>query len=708
MKKILLLLLMLLLLITAASCDKNANEPVQTTPSETTTSEPPAVNPGMTYTIKVVNGKLPNGKTQSAYAENKTVVLTADVAPNGYRFLYWENSAGEQVSTEKNLQITVTESETYKAYYEVFFGTSAPSTTVLTDLSKDWAQGGINGKLNAFSTTDKTRISFAEPYFLEKGDTLNVTIPRDTYFTCPYATDDDDTTVPCEDGCEIMVCRILLKKNNTEETGDLFTDYTLVKAVWIPGGFSYEATEDIYVMATVKYNLHGGSEFSTSQQIMQEMKVEHILYQPAVTTEETPIGAYWTAELEDAIEKIENNRETIGEGVSEFFYITDTHWEKYNAHYSPALINYLAERLGEEHVVFGGDVVENSTTKQEAINNEVLPFFNALSAYTKTGETFKIMATLGNHDRNYNLNKTQQSASQILTNRDAYNYYTKQMEGWGVTTSGNPYRSYYDDAENHVRYIQFYFSGVVLNGDNPIIEEALDWTEARIKELDNSWTVVLFSHAYFNDAVSKPDEIADRLLEIKAEAEAEIAIWITGHTHSDMSEILVSYDGQTALRVISLNCDSYSKKGSGTVAMTLSTVTEQSFSFFQIDKENHKIYLTRFGAAEDLVLNYGEAMEGEWDKTPRYRVSVINGTANNKNRTVVKQGTEVVLVAMDAPAGYTFSCWKNAKGEVLGTTSTLKVEVTSDTVYKPYYVDTDPTNDTLVEGQILADFANDW
>ena len=102
-----------------------------------------------------------------------------------------------------------------------------------------------------------------------------------------------------------------------------------------------------------------------------------------------------------------------------------------------------------------------------------------------------------------------------------------------------------------------------------------------------------------------------RVLSWQASSDATIAVWITGHIHSDNSEILVSSDGSAAVRVISLNCDSYAKRGANTVQMNYSTATEQSFSFIQIDTKTQTIHLTRIGAGKDLTFSYGEAMHGE-------------------------------------------------------------------------------------------------
>ncbi len=331
-----------------------------------------------------------------------------------------------------------------------------------------------------------------------------------------------------------------------------------------------------------------------------------------------PIGAYWNAELQDGLNKIKNHRTQIGEGASEFFYITDPHWTG-NAGYSPALITYLAQELDEYHVIFGGDVIERyNAVKEDAIEKEIKAFFYAFEGYTKIGERFRIMSTLGNHDRNRSSNCPDTNRLGI-TEKEAYELYYKRMEGWGVTYENDANRSYYDDAENKVRYIQFYFAGSRYGmKEDSYVDAAMAWAEETITELDDTWTVVLFTHGFFNAAEGDPAEItakdvvvAERMLNLQKNADAEIAAWIVGHNHEDRNEILMTDDGQTKLRVVSMKTDASSYLGQ----MKNGTVTEQSFAFFQLDTKNKMLYGTRFGYGDDLVLPYGQDIDVKNENT---------------------------------------------------------------------------------------------
>lgn len=682
-----------------------------TEPTESNTpdegGESPDVEP-VRYAVSVINGCIDTEDGDGTYVEGTQINLLADTPSKGYVFSHWENADGVMVGTETQLGITVSRSDTYKAYYTVAFGESdAPETTILSDLSKDWQQGGINGDFTSFdvgNNATKHRVSFAEPFLLKKGESMTVSIPNDTTWTCPYASDGKDDTVPCEGGCVMAVGRLILKKNGESESGKLLTDYKIQNKSWLMGGFRYEASEDVYIMITIKYHKHGSTAFDVNKPIMQELNITHSI--PSVA-DEALIGAYWKPEIEDALEKIEANREEIGEDISEFFFITDVHWKDCNAKNSPALINYLAEKLDAYFVVFGGDVIELNATRLGAINDEALDFYKALEGYTKTGEKLKILSTLGNHDRNF-LSRNPDLKT-ILTDQDVYDIYVARTERWAVTLKDNPYCSYYDDVDQKVRYLQFTYASNTVDNAGDKFEAIMQWSEQQIKALSADWTVVLISHGVFGGNEDEyADMVKDRVLKWQAESHAEIAIWISGHTHADYNEILVSTDGKSAVRAISLNGDSYGKTATHTKEMNYGTATEQSFAFLQIDKNTQTIRLTRIGASDDLVFTYGDAMVGEYNNTPSHSIRVVNGTVNGLYYIRCKDGEQIKLVADRAPTGYAFSCWKNLKGEVVGTTATLIITPTESTQYKPYYVDVDPTDDEVGENEVMTDLANDW
>ena len=115
---------------TTASSDESTTSSNQTTSSNADTPEP-APEPEENVAISVINGTLENSKTEGTYSEGEQITLTAAKPANGYRFTHWEDSEGNRLGSEKSLTVTVSTEETYKAYYEVYFGDNG-GTQVLT------------------------------------------------------------------------------------------------------------------------------------------------------------------------------------------------------------------------------------------------------------------------------------------------------------------------------------------------------------------------------------------------------------------------------------------------------------------------------------------------------------------------------------------------------------------------------------------------
>lgn len=727
-KVILLMLALILTVSTAVSCalpllmsDGSETNATETTPQSTTAPGGPGNEPQEEkFQLKVLNGTLPGGVTEQSFAADETVILSAASAPKGYAFSHWENSKGEQVSLKKQFTVTVSANETYKAYYDVNFST-AFSGLVLNDIKGDWQQGGFDDSFKNFKVgevADPSRVCLMEPFLLPKGATIDVTLPlaHDNEEDCPWDVDNNDATKkPCKGECHLAVGWTLLDKNTGSDTGVLMTDYKIKSSGYVNDVYSYTAIEDTYLMFTVKYSQHGSYDFKVNDIRMKDIA---ILYSAPKTEEGSPVGSYWVDELDDSIKKIEDIRADEGTSsyLSEFFYITDTHWIQ-NAQYSPSLINYLAEKLEAHNVVFGGDLIYRyNENKESAIRDEIQSFYTAMEGVTKVGEKLKIFTTLGNHDRNGSSGNTNNALR--LTEAEAYELYLKRVESFGVTTKDNPNHSYYDDTANKVRYVQFYFAGSQYGMlEDTYVDAAMQWAEEKIDELDESWTVVLFTHGYFcgslgrdNEVTPESDRIGREVLRIKAEAKADLAVWIVGHNHEDRSVELVSSDGNTKLRLLSLNTDAYSHSNTkGSYKMKLGTVSEQSFSFFQIDTLNKNIYLTRVGVGTDAVYSYGEPEDvvddgnGPNSDDGTVNIRVTGGAlADGATSAVVEKDTEITLTAAETPEGYLFKGWRNAFGEIISTESTLTLSATENEIYKATFI---PIKEATVEvvGGTLAD-----
>lgn len=299
------------------------------------------------------------------------------------------------------------------------------------------------------------------------------------------------------------------------------------------------------------------------------------------------IPTYWDDEINDSVAKIRSNELTLGSSGVEFFFVTDTHWAN-NAKHSGEILGYLSDKTKIKDVVFGGDAILSHNTAKAGAIEEIRNFYDA---YNKK---FNLFTTLGNHDFNANSNT---DTSTYLNEDELYAMAMRFSEPY-VNTEKTAKYSYWDNASQKVRFIQFErYAGGTFN------TEITSWVKSKIDELSSEWTVILFSHAYWGMSadgnvivLSGNDAFINS---ITADAEATISCWIVGHCHCDVS------DNSLGVLAISTSCDIYTQSTQyGGPTMTLGTDTEQCIDCYQIDTKNRKIYITRIGAGLDREFSY--------------------------------------------------------------------------------------------------------
>ena len=178
-----------------------------------------------------------------------------------------------------------------------------------------------------------------------------------------------------------------------------------------------------------------------------------------------------------------------------------------------------------------------------------------------------------------------------------YNLMMKNCEVF-TNTGGNPYGIVYDNESQKVRYIQFYYCG-----DSGYNDQSANWLDTTLKATESGWTVILFSHAYWNgeNVDSAGTSYANLILSAMDEMSATVALWLVGHNHNDRSTTLTSNGGKTLL-IVSTTTDAIGQKPPYT--MTYGTDTEQAFDVVTIDTSAKKIYFTRVGAGSDREFSY--------------------------------------------------------------------------------------------------------
>lgn len=351
------------------------------------------------------------------------------------------------------------------------------------------------------------------------------------------------------------------------------------------------------------------------------------LYQCQIKVE---IPSYWTAELNQSVNSVQSKERMYG-SMAKFIFMTDSHW-KSNAQRSPALISHLSQRLYIPFTIFGGDAITSHHDSQESAIAELKDFYSQFDG--------KLLSTTGNHDWNTENNMNVLS---FLSETQLFDLMYQKQTSFAVTEN-NGKCAYIDDRKNKIRYISFYFDTRL--DIEPFVSW---WVDNHIEELPEGWTVMLFSHAYYRasrlgaeeNTIPGAKEYADHLLELQTMVKADIAAWMVGHCHRNLSSLL-TYEGKksdgspmvsenpavsatggatdgnipkpgegsqtkkdTTLLVVSTNCDTYKQSTPwGGDTMKLGTDTEQAFEIVQIDTKKRQLYLTRVGAGHDRSFRY--------------------------------------------------------------------------------------------------------
>ena len=324
------------------------------------------------------------------------------------------------------------------------------------------------------------------------------------------------------------------------------------------------------------------------------------------------IPKYWNEEINKSVKTYEKAM-----GEAGFIYLTDSHWAA-NTQHSPGIVNYLYKKENLGLAVFGGDVIAGTYEKTNEAIEEIQSFYGAFDV------SVNLMSTTGNHDYN-----TSGMDIAPLTDQKLYELIYKPEKRFAIVAQFGRC-AYTDDTTNKVRYISLYYDAYLDNA-NPQMgfdEEAsyptmqeLNWMKTAIQDeaLDEEWTIVLFTHGYWDfkkkgqtpQPTSTGKIFANYLLKLEGEEEtkADIGCWMVGHTHRDMTQRIS--DDENQIRIICTNCDTYvdgkASRGSGYWGgwtMVKGHDTEQVIELVKIDTTNKKIHLIRVGAGKDRNYSY--------------------------------------------------------------------------------------------------------
>ena len=268
-----------------------------------------------------------------------------------------------------------------------------------------------------------------------------------------------------------------------------------------------------------------------------------------------------------------------------FSFLTDLHWTS-NTKNSPQLVKYLSSEIEINKIVLGGDYINydyNEVDTPKSIMRECAASFS-FGNY---------IAIVGNHDSNWNSGGdtpriSDKEVFSIMNNTD-YDY---------------PYMC---ELDNEKKLCSLYLNTGIGSFND---EDQKNFIYNILRELDNTWHVILFVHIIFDGSYHK-----DNLSVIRPAGEAFLGYFslikeslncnfvgvFSGHSHLDY---LNTKD--YCFPVSTTMCDSI---GTFTPDYNIylreeNTYTEQAFDIVQVDTNSRKVFLTRIGAGADRLFEY--------------------------------------------------------------------------------------------------------
>lgn len=288
---------------------------------------------------------------------------------------------------------------------------------------------------------------------------------------------------------------------------------------------------------------------------------------------------YYNEYLDARLSEILQTKAQIDDCES-FFWITDIHWEPdLNTRRSPAMIRYLADRTGIDKILNGGDTGNSSAICSNAIDR----LRDAIGAD-------RVYSVNGNHEIN--------DASRY---EKPYERVHKALRGHCkdiVYGDKNKSYFYFDNTTSKVRYIGLSTYGLYIDNlyENAYTKEQLQWFKNQALQVDEGWTIVIFTHALFqvSSKSNKLTVLSQGFVDAidHYQGKGKIACVLMGHLHVDRIHI-----GESGVPYILSQCDRTEPyKGDINVLRVPGTISEQHFEVVLIDKKKQEVRLYSIGS----------------------------------------------------------------------------------------------------------------
>lgn len=287
--------------------------------------------------------------------------------------------------------------------------------------------------------------------------------------------------------------------------------------------------------------------------------------------------------LDERVEAINDAIVECSDSCETFFWITDMHWEPdLNTRKSTLLIKYIVSKTGVDKVLNGGDTGNSQVICQNAIS-QLRDAIGSNQVYTVTG--------------NHEINDASRYERPFRRVADELRGHNSNI----VYGDGNQTYFYFDHQSIKTRYIGLSSFGLFLNNEyeSCYTSEQLKWLKNNALNVENGWTIVIFTHTLYDLDISS-DKLRISVLGANDFIDAidnyqgngTIACVLIGHTHRD--RIYIGKTGVPYIISASDRHDSY--HGDINVARIPGTISEQHFEVVVINKGKRIIKLFSIGA----------------------------------------------------------------------------------------------------------------
>lgn len=342
-------------------------------------------------------------------------------------------------------------------------------------------------------------------------------------------------------------------------------------------------------------------------------KMYGALYDQFITSERassSDIPAYWRDNVNDAIQRVNENMGTAGPSGLTFLFITDQHWDN-NRKLSPLLVKEVMKRTGIPYMFNGGDLINQGERVKERDY-----MTDAITSVQYPGVFMPIL--FGNHDDNWNdYGEQHQHPEWKFNHNSVYGYMYAQMERnkkqvedfrylnidkdftftYKVTTAGGQAWRFicYDTGEDGKVNTDSFTKTIDLikNSENEKIILMAHWLKnydvysqlcldlEKVADARNAGTVANTVMAGDIDFSQSPKS-------------SRIVACFGGHKHLDLN-----WSSSDGVPFILTDCDNAVRTSTTTYGHDSLTTGEQCFDVVTIDPGNKAIKCVRIGRGVD-------------------------------------------------------------------------------------------------------------